>query len=85
MSTARKMRAPRTEPAIAPVGVVAVLDVVDALGELEEVADAERSTVEDGDWLFIQEESPERATVLRKLPPWRKLASTIENIIWVPL
>lgn len=81
MSTARKMRAPRTEPAIAPMDDVGVDEALeDALGEEVEVEVADASMVEDGDVSFMQDESPDKATVLRKLPPWRKFASIYETL-----
>jgi hypothetical protein len=90
MSIARKISAPRTEPAIAPIDEVA--EAVEAEGEeretaveLVEVEDAVGSMVDEGDWLVMQDESPDRATVLRKLPPCLNFASIIMNMIWVPL
>jgi len=88
MSTARKMRAPKTDPAIAPTfdpGVAGAVE--DALGEeLEvEVVPEEGAIVEEGDLSLMQEESPDKPTVLRTLPPGRPWASTKTNMICVPL
>jgi hypothetical protein len=90
MSTARKTRAPKTEPAIAPV-----LDVDGVAGtalgeelELElglEVDPEEGAMVEDGDWEFMQDASPDKPTVESMLPPVWPKASTIKNTISVPL
>jgi len=88
MSTAKKMRAPKTEPAIAPTfdrGVAGTVE--EALGEeLEVEVDPEEGTmVEDGDWSFMQDESPDKFTVVRTLPPGRPSASIMKNMIWVLL
>jgi hypothetical protein len=69
MSTARKMSAPRTEPAIAPVDELGVAGMVDEeLGE-DGVEVEDGSIVEDGDSLFMQDESLDGFTVISALPP----------------
>lgn len=75
MRTARKTNAPRTDPAIAPVFDWGAA-VVDGEGDVEEVGLWEGAVVDEGDWAFIHDESPDNATVLRKLPPERNWAST---------
>jgi hypothetical protein len=71
MSTARKMRAPRTEPAMAPTFDLGVAGTAEeALGEELEVeveveVDPEAGVVEDGDWSVMQDESPDKATLVR--------------------
>lgn len=71
MSTARKMRAPRTEPAIAPMfdrGVAGTVEE-DVVGAELAVEVEEGVMVEEGADPSIQDASPDSPTVLRILPP----------------
>jgi len=93
MRTARKMRAPRTEPAIAPVddegGAEGRLEGTvddDALGAAVEVgAAADEAVVEDGESPVTQDVSLDKPTEKRSDPPWFPLASNMIKIMSVPL
>jgi len=93
MRTARKMRAPRTEPAIAPVddecGVEGRLEGTiddDALGAAVEVGVAEdEAVVEDGESAVTQDVSLVKPTVKSSDPPWFPLASNMKKMMSVPL